>query len=101
MGSQFAPLFTLKDPQVGSELQRIYSLLKTVQDSIKDIQDALKEMDVNYLDLPVALTSEPAPKWTGMIVRADRTNWDPLIIGSGGSYLCWYNGTAWKMLDTQ
>lgn len=101
MGSQFAPLFTLKDPQVGHELQRIYGLLKTVQDSIADIHDSLKALDVDHLDLPTALNSEPAVRWAGMIVRADRTTWDPLGKGSGGSYLVWYNGAAWRAPDQQ
>lgn len=101
MASQFAPLFTIKDPQLSHELQRVYQLLKTMEDSLKDVQDSLKKLDVDYLDLPEALTAAPSYKWTGMIVRADRTNWDPLTKGSGGSYLVWYNGSAWRALDQQ
>ena len=101
MGAKFAPLFAIHDPQVSHELQRLYELLRTLQDTVADIEASLKAMDVQYLDLPDALEADPALKWTGMIVRADRTNWDPLAIGSGGSYLVWYNGTDWKALDSQ
>jgi hypothetical protein len=101
MGSQFAPLFAIKDPSVAHELQRLFGLINTLKDTLADVEDTLRAMDVSYLSLPVALTAEPDLRWPGMIVRADRATWDPLSKGSGTSYLCWWNGTAWAMLDTQ
>ena len=43
-------------------------------------------------------TAEPSNKAEGMIAVADRTNWDPASKGSGGSYPCYYNGSAWTAL---
>lgn len=48
-----------------------------------------------------ALTAPPASPWVGQVVRADRTTWDPLSFGSGGSYYVWYNGTSWVSLTSQ
>jgi len=98
---KFAPTFAIRDPAVAHELQRLFELLNTLRDTVDDVSDSLKTLDVDYLSLPTALTAAPDLKWTGMIVRADRTNWDPLAKGAGTSYLCWWNGTAWAMLDTQ
>lgn len=47
------------------------------------------------------LAAEPTGKTQGMICLANRANWDPLSKGSGGAYLVWYNGSAWKALDEQ
>jgi hypothetical protein len=47
------------------------------------------------------LSAAPSSPVAGMIVRADRVNWDPLSKGSGGSYLCWYDGSAWVSLTSQ
>lgn len=101
MAQAFAPLFAIRDPQIAYELQRLHELLRTLQDTVSDMGDTLNRMDVSYLELPDALTAEPALRWAGMICRADRTNWDPLSKGSGGSYLTWYNGTSWAALDQQ
>lgn len=68
---------------------------------------------IDYLDIvPAAqpqltasffypLIAEPDNKRIGMMVLADRTNWDPCSVGSGGAYFAWYNGTAWKRIDLQ
>ena len=34
----------------------------------------------------------------GSLVAADRVNWDPASKGTGGSYLVYYDGTAWRAL---
>jgi hypothetical protein len=47
--------------------------------------------------IPFALTplaAEPADPTDGMIVMADRTNWDPLGLDSGGAYLTMYLGSS-------
>lgn len=47
------------------------------------------------------LDEEPTTPQEGVVVIADRITWDPLSKGSGGSYLTWYNGSAWKALGEQ
>ena len=47
------------------------------------------------------LSAAPSSPVAGMIVRANRVNWDPLSKGSGGSYLVWYDGSAWVSLTSQ
>jgi hypothetical protein len=54
----------------------------------------------NRLNL-AALSAAPSSPAAGDIVRADRVNWDPLSKGSGGSYLVWYDGSAWVSLTSQ
>lgn len=46
-------------------------------------------------------SSAPGAPTTGDVVVADRTNWDPAAIGSGGPYVVWYNGTAWVRINEQ
>lgn len=48
-----------------------------------------------------ALTAAPSAPTTGDIACADRTTWDPLSKGSGGSYLVRWNGSAWVAIDSQ
>ena len=44
----------------------------------------------------VILTAQPSTPTVGDIVMADRATWDPLNKGSGGPYLCWYDGSNWQ-----
>jgi hypothetical protein len=50
-----------------------------------------------------ALSAAPASPTPGMIVLADRVNWDPLGIGSGGAYLVMYLGatSGWGGINAQ
>lgn len=48
-----------------------------------------------------ARTGAPSSPIEGDVYRADRVNWDPRGLGSGGSYLVWYNGSAWRLLSEQ
>lgn len=44
-------------------------------------------------------SSVPTQPVEGMIAVADRVNWDPASVGSGGSYPVYYDGTSWyKMI---
>ncbi|SDX90601.1 hypothetical protein SAMN05444336_112127 [Albimonas donghaensis] len=47
------------------------------------------------------LTAAPANPGQGDVALADRLTWDPKAIGSGGPYLVWWNGSAWKLLSEQ
>lgn len=49
------------------------------------------------------LSSAPNSPTAGMIVIADRVNWDPLSIGSGGAYLTMYLGAVggWGTITAQ
>lgn len=47
------------------------------------------------------LAAEPSDLVAGLIAHADQVTWDPLALGAGGSYLVWYNGTAWRLLDAR
>jgi len=51
----------------------------------------------NVLNL-IPQLSAPTNFNTGTIAVADRTNWDPAGIGSGPSYVAFYNGSAWVKL---
>ena len=46
-------------------------------------------------------STEPEPKSIGTVALADRVNWDPKALGSGGPYLVWWNGSAWRYLNEQ
>ena len=49
------------------------------------------------------LTAEPDSPTAGLVVLADRSNWDPLGVGSGGAYLTMYLGatSGWGTLTGQ
>lgn len=69
----------------------------------RDITAAVKmtlDLSKGVLNL-AALTAAPSLPTTNDIACADRTNWDPLAKGSGGSYLVRYNGAAWVAIDAQ
>lgn len=44
---------------------------------------------------------QPAERWTGLTVLADRVTWDPLGKRSGGPYWVWWSGSAWLALQAQ
>lgn len=67
--------------------------VKTAVNSKQDIGSALY----------TALDAEPASPTAGLVVLADRSNWDPLGVGSGGAYLTMYLGatSGWGTLTGQ
>ena len=57
---------------------------------------------ITSMQLP-ALSAAPAVLKAGMVVMADRTNWDPLSKSTGGAYLTMYRGTSsgWGAITAQ
>ena len=49
------------------------------------------------------LAAEPESPAAGMVVLADRVNWDPLSLGSGGAYQTMYLGavSGWGTVTAQ
>jgi hypothetical protein len=45
------------------------------------------------------LDAEPTDVAEGMIAVADRATWDPAAKGSGGSYVVYYDGSAWNAMS--
>ena len=53
------------------------------------------QIDITTFAQLTPLTAEPIGMTAGAIAIADRTNWDPLAIGSGNAYPVFYDGTTW------
>lgn len=68
---------------------------------LNTIRYAGAELVIQYIGPPLA--AEPA-LWTpapGCTAFADRANWDPGSLGSGGAYAVWYDGDSWEVINAQ
>jgi hypothetical protein len=61
-------------------------------------RNAAATVDINGVMRLVKQTAAPSSPVEGMIAVADRVNWDPASVGSGGSYPVYYDGTSWSKL---
>ncbi len=61
-------------------------------------ENALSTVDINGVMRLVKQSAAPDSPVEGMIAVADRTNWDPALVGSGGSYPVYYDGTSWAKM---
>jgi len=62
-------------------------------------ESAQATCDINGVMRLSPQTAAPATVVEGMIAVADRVNWDPASVGTGGSYPAYFNGTSWiKMI---
>lgn len=61
-------------------------------------ENATATLDVNGIMRLTKQSAAPASPAEGMIAVADRVNWDPAMVGSGGSYPVYFDGTTWSKL---
>uniref|UniRef100_A0A6M3KPZ4 Uncharacterized protein n=1 Tax=viral metagenome TaxID=1070528 RepID=A0A6M3KPZ4_9ZZZZ len=76
---------------------------QTVLNLVFDATNNALRVRVNGPIRMPAQTSAPSDPTAGAICLADRANWDPLGLGSGGAYLTMYLGAAsgWGAITDQ
>jgi hypothetical protein len=62
-------------------------------------ENAQATCDINGVMRLAPQSAVPSTVVEGMIAIADRVNWDPVNVGTGGSYPAYFDGTTWvKMI---